>query len=440
MVPDSPSRTESLLSRREAVVSHGVPRATRLVVDHAEGEWLVDVEGRRVLDFSSGIGVTTLGHGDPAVLAAITAQAARLQHVCVHIATYEPYVALCERLTALLPHPDGEGGATKALLLNSGAEAVENAIKIARQATGRGGVICFTGAFHGRTLMGMSLTSKVAYKRDCGPFAGGIHRLPFPSLLRRGELDEDALVRQELARLRHALVDTVSPDDVAAILVEPVLGEGGFVPAPAGWLRGLREICDEHGILLIFDEVQTGLCRTGGWGAYQVLGVTPDLSCWAKALGGGLPISAVLGKGRVMDRVHPGTLGGTYGGNPISCAASLAALGRMEELDLSTRARRLGEVIRGRMRAMAERHREIVDVRGLGAMIGMELCEGGDLSRPAHVLTGRVVAACQREGLLILSAGVHGNVVRALPPLVLSDAALATAMEILDRAVDEVLA
>ncbi|MCB9794592.1 MAG: aspartate aminotransferase family protein [Alphaproteobacteria bacterium] len=421
---------DSLLARRRAVVARGVPCVTELVVERGEGAVLTDVEGRALIDLSSGIGVTTLGHSDPHVLAAIVEQAAKLQHVCMHIATYEPYVALCERLAELLPH----GEATKVLLLNSGAEAVENAIKIARQATGRSAVICFTGAFHGRTLLGMSLTSKVGYKRGCGPFAPDIHRLPFPDVLR----DPMAAERQ-LARLREALVDTVSPADLAAILVEPVLGEGGFVVAPPAWLAGLRALCDEHGIVLIFDEVQTGFCRTGAWGAYQRLGVTPDLSTWAKALGGGLPISAVVGRAAIMDGAAPGTLGGTFGGNPVSCAAALATLRRMQELELCARAEALGARMRERLSAMAARHPEIVDVRGLGSMMAIELCEGGDLGRPAGAAVKRALDQARRAGVLALSAGVHGNVIRLLPPLTLTDAQLDQALHVLEAALAEVL-
>ncbi len=428
-----PTATESLLQRRDAVVARGVPRATRIAIDRGEGALLFDVEGRELLDWSSGIGVTTLGHADPHVVRAIAEQAARLQHVCMHIATYEGYVAVCEALTRLVPH----GPETKALLLNSGAEAVENAVKIARQATGRSAIIAYTGAFHGRTLLGMTLTSKVGYKRGCGPFAPGVHRLPYPGPVRGGHPNE--LAEVELARLRAAFQDTVAPEDVAAILIEPVLGEGGFMPAPRAYLRGLRALCDEHGIVLIFDEVQSGLCRTGAWAAHQILGVTPDLSTWAKALGGGLPLAAVVGRAHIVDAALPGTLGGTFGGNPVSCAAALATLQRMEELNLCRRAVELGAVIRRRLKTLQRRHTEIVDVRGLGAMLGLELCIEGDVGRPATELTAGIRALAEERGLLLLTAGVHGNVLRALPPLVATDEQITRALDILESAMDEVL-
>ncbi len=348
------SQPHSLISRRNAVVARGVPMVTAATVDHGSGAILHDADGEALIDFTGGIGVMNVGHGNARVVAAIKAQADKLLHTCFHVATYEPYVALCERLATLLPHDDGKRGqTTKVVLLNSGAEAVENAVKIARQATGRPAVVCFTGSFHGRTLLGMSLTSKVGYKAGCGPFAPEIYRLPFPSYFHHGAgLDEATFVAREVQRLRDAFLDTVSAKDVAAIIVEPVQGEGGFLPAPPEWLRALRTICDEKGIVLIFDEVQSGFCRTGRWAAYEHYGVTPDLSTWAKSMGGGLPISAVIGRSSVMDAAAPGTLGGTYGGNPVACAASLAAIDAMEELQLNARATAIGATVRARFTAL----------------------------------------------------------------------------------------
>lgn len=428
-----------LISRRNAVVARGVPMVTSATIDHASGATLHDVNGGTLIDFAGGIGVMNVGHGNARVVAAIKAQADKLLHTCFHVATYEPYVALCERLAALLPHGGGaNGSATKVLLLNSGAEAVENAIKIARQATGRAGVICFTGSFHGRTLLGMSLTSKVGYKAGCGPFAPEIYRLPFPSYFHLGAgLDEQAFVAREVQRLRDALLDTVSAKDVAAIIVEPVQGEGGFIPAPPGWLRALRALCDEHGIVLIFDEVQSGFCRTGRWAAYEHFGVTPDVSTWAKSMGGGLPISAVIGRADVMDAAVPGTLGGTYGGNPVACAASLAAIDAMEELQLNARARAIGETVRARFTALMERCPLIGDVRGLGAMVGVEFAEEGDPARPAGSFVKEVLAQALERGVLAISAGIHGNVIRVLSPLVITDEELVRGLEILE---EEVLA
>ena len=423
-------QSESLLQRRAAVVSNGVPLASRIGVARGRGATLEDLDGREIIDFASGIGVVGAGHCPPSVIEAITKQAYLLLHTCIHIATYEPYVALCERLVALLPH----GDETKAMLVNSGAEAVENAIKIARQATGRAAVICYSGGFHGRTMMGMTLTSKVGYKLGCGPFAPEVYRLPFPDRYHDGDgLAESAFVARELFRLEEALASVVSADDVAAVIIEPVLGEGGFLPAPKGYLEGLRRICDQHGIMLIFDEVQTGFGRTGRLGAYQNYGVTPDLSTWAKALGGGLPIAAVVGRKEVMDAARPGTIGGTYGGNPVSCAAALANLELIESLGLCARAITLGDRMRERFTGWSKRTSAVGDVRGLGAMMAVELVEDGDPRRPASTLTKEVIAACHEQGVLIVGAGVHGNVIRILCPLVIEEAQLDRGLDVIEE-------
>lgn len=420
---------EALLARRTAVVARGVPMVTSATVASASGALLRDAEGAELIDFAGGIGVMNVGHGHPKVVAAIQAQAEQLLHTCIHVATYEPYVALCERLAALLPHG---GGSTKVVLLNSGAEAVENAIKIARQATGRPAVLCFTEGFHGRTLLGMSLTSKTGYKVGCGPFAPEIYRLPFPNHFRHGDgLDLNAFVNREIQRLREAFVNLVAARDLAAVLIEPIQGEGGFVPAPPIWLRALRGLCDEHGIVLIFDEVQSGFCRTGHWAAFHHFGVTPDISTWAKSLGGGLPISAVIGRAEIMDAAAPGTLGGTYGGNPVACAAALAAIDAMEALDLNTRARVMGEMIRSRFTALQSHCPVIGDVRGLGAMIGVECVDDGDPAQPAGGLVKEVLAAALARGVLALAAGTQGNVIRILSPLVITDEALDRGLTIL---------
>jgi 4-aminobutyrate aminotransferase / (S)-3-amino-2-methylpropionate transaminase / 5-aminovalerate transaminase len=352
----------------------------------------------------------------------------RLQHTCIHVATYEPYVRLCERLASLLPH----GAETKVLLLNSGAEAVENAVKIARQATGRPGILCYTEGFHGRTLLGMSLTSKVALKEGCGPFAPGIYRLPYPNRFRYGDgLDEKSFVTRELDRLREALVNTAAPSELAAVIIEVVQGEGGFVPCPLDYLRGLRALCDEHGIMLIADEVQSGLCRAGRWASYEHAGITPDLSTWAKALGGGMVVSAVIGRASVMDAAAPGTVGGTYGGNPVACASALAALEVMEREDLPARAEHIGTRMRARLEPLVGELPHLADIRNLGAMMGIELCLDGDPHRPARDIAQTVVRACLPRGLLLITAGTHANVVRLLPPLTIGDDDLDRALSIL---------
>lgn len=424
------------IERRAAAVPRALPRISDLEVERGEGATLHTSAGE-LIDLASGIGVTSLGHGHPEVLAAVAEQVERLQHVCIHVGTYAPYVELCERLNARFPH-HRPGGATKSILFNSGAEAVENALKIARQATGRQGVLCYTGAFHGRTLLCMSLTSKVGYKRGCGPFAPEVYRLPYPSPFHRAAgRDEDAFVRDELALLERALHDTVAPEQVAAVVIEVVQGEGGFIPCPPGYLRGLREVCDREGIVLIFDEVQSGFCRTGRWAAYEHAGVAPDLSTWAKAMGSGFPISAVIGEAELMDAASPGTLGGTFGGNPVSCAAALATLEVMEREDLCARARRIGQRIRARLEPLRERSPWVGDVRGLGAMQALELVEERDPARPAAQAAAQVLARCHARGLLVISAGIEGNVIRLLPPLTIEDAQLDAALDVLVHALEE---
>lgn len=423
--------TNDLIARRDRVVCPGVGRLSNMTAASASGATLVDADGREYIDFAGGIGVMNIGHGDPDVVAAIRDQAGRLLHTCIHVATYEPYVALCEKLVELFPH----GRNTKAMLVNSGAEAVENAIKIARQATGRDAIICFTGGFHGRTLLATTLTSKVSYKVGCGPFAPEIYRLRYPVVRPRSGVSEEQVAACELARLRSALLDTVAATNVAAIIIELVQGEGGFNVAPKSYIQGLRTICDEHGIVLIIDEVQTGFARTGRWAAYEHYGVIPDLSPWAKSMGGGLPISCVIGKAEIMDRVTPGTLGGTYGGNPVACAAALATIRRMEELQLNARAEKIGATIRSRFEAIAANVPEVADVRGLGAMMAIEFTERGNQSKPAKELVARVVDRCRNDGLLIIPAGVHGNVIRVLSPLVISDDELGRGLDILENAI-----
>lgn len=426
---------EEWLARRGEAVAPGVGRLNDLVVTSATGAVLTDVAGREILDFAGGIGVSTVGHSDEAVLAAIHEAVDALQHTCIHVATYPGYVELCEELNRRFPH----GDATRSMLVNSGAEAVENAVKIARQATGRSAVICFTDAFHGRTLFCLSLTSKTKLKKGMGPYMPEVYRLPFPNLYREGDgLDEASFVTRELRRLRYAFRDTVPAEHVACIVIEPLMGEGGFVPCPEGYLEGVRKICDEHGILLVLDEVQSGFCRTGRWAAYEHYDVTPDLSTWAKAMGGGMPISAVVGKAEVVDAAKPGTLGGTYGGNPVSCAAALATIRRMDELDLCARAEALGAAMRSRLEKIQAASAIAGDVRGLGAMLAIELVEDDSPHRPATEATAAVLRRCLADGVLFLACGPASNVIRLLPPLVLSDQQLERGLAILEEHLLEV--
>jgi len=425
------SESHDFFQRRDAILPRGVGYFTRhATAVSGQGALLRDAEGRELIDFASGIGVTSTGHCPPQVVAAIQKQAAQLLHACIHVSTYEPYLQLCEKLAARFPH----GTQTKVFLTNSGAEAVENAIKIARQATGRPGIICFSEGFHGRTLLALSLTSKVGYKLGCGPFVPEIYRLPFPNYFRYGDgLSQAAFVQRELIRFRQALVNQVAPEQVAAVLIEPIQGEGGFIPAPTAYLQGLRQLCDEFGILLIADEVQSGFGRTGRWAAYEHSGLEPDLSTWAKALGGGLPIAAVIGKAQYMDACQPGTLGGTYGGNPVACAAAVAVMEQIESEQLVARSATLGETLRSRFEAWQQRCPLIADVRGLGAMQALEFCYEQDPNRPAGEVVKQILADCLEDGLLVISAGAAGNVIRTLPPLVISDAQLERALNILER-------
>ena len=413
-----PSNSDTLLARRSAVVSSGVGRLNGIVASHAQGALLIDIEGKEYIDLASGIGVMSVGHSHPKVVEAVARQCEKLQHACIHVSTYEPYVALCEKLVSLFPH----GDTTKAMLVNSGAEAVENAIKIARQATGRPSIVCFSEGFHGRTLLAGTLTSKVGYKLGCGPFAPEVYRLPFPNYGRYGDgLSEEAFIERESRRLRDAFISYVSASQVAAVIVEPVQGEGGFNPIPAAYLKALRQECDRHGILLILDEVQSGFCRTGRWAAYQHTDVVPDLSTWAKAMGGGLPISAVLGKAEIMDKATPGTLGGTYGGNPVACAAALAAIEVMESEKLCERAVRIGETIRQKLNPLIANCPGAVDLRGLGAMMAIELSSG----------TANIVARCLQRGVLVITAGHDGNVLRLLPPLTITEEQLQKSLDVI---------
>ncbi|MDH4038340.1 MAG: aspartate aminotransferase family protein [Candidatus Krumholzibacteria bacterium] len=429
------SRAEQLLERRRNVVASGVGVFNTATAASASGAVIIDVDGNELIDFAGGIGVVNAGHCPPPVVEAIVDQARRFLHTSFNVVTYEPYVALCEKLTEIVPH----GEKTKAMLVSTGAEAVENAIKIARQATRRSGILCFTDAFHGRTMMAMSLTSKVGYKLHCGPFAPGVYRLPFPNAYRyKGSMDEDAFVDAEIARLHESSHNTIDPRDLAAVIIEVVQGEGGFNVAPRRYIEALRAYCDEHDVVLIFDEVQSGFARTGRWSAWEHFGVTPDISTYAKSLGSGLPIAAVVGKAHIMDAAASGTIGGTYIGSPVCSAAALATIEYMQKIDLNRRGTEVGKVIAVRFGKMKARHPEIGDVRGLGAMMAMEFVKNGDPRQPDGELCDRVVSECARRGLVLVSAGTHKNIIRVLGPLVITDENLAKGLDILEAVVDEV--
>ncbi len=421
---------ESLLARRQAAVARGVSMAHPVFVDRAENALLWDVAGRRFVDFAGGIGVLNTGHRHPRVIEAARAQLDRVTHACFQVTGYEPYVALCERLNALASGP----GPNKTLLMTTGAEAVENAVKIARAATGRPGVISFGGGFHGRTLMALALTGKVdPYKAGFGPFPADVFHAPFPNAL------HGVSVEESFEGLHSLFKWDLEPARVAAILFEPVQGEGGFYVAPPEFVQRLRELCDRHGILLIADEIQCGAGRTGRMFAMEHYGVAADITTLAKSLAGGFPLSAVVGRAAIMDASPPGGLGGTYAGNPVACAAALAVLEVFERDGICERARALGAKLKSRLDDLAAHHPAIADVRGLGAMVAFEICEDGDPAKPAAELTRRLTARARELGLILLSCGIYGNVVRILVPVTAEDAVVDEGLAILAQAAGEVL-
>jgi len=428
-------KTEALLKRRQNVVARGVSVFVASSAVEGHGATIVDADGNELIDFGGGIGVVNAGHCPAPVVKAIQEQASRLIHSSFNISTYELYVELCEKLARLFPH----GDSTKVMLTNTGAESVENAIKIARQATKRSAILCFSDAFHGRTMMAMTLTSKIDYKIDCGPFAPEVYRLPFPNFYHdaRG-MNENDFAEQELQRLRDATHTLVDPNNVAAIIIELVQGEGGFNIAPKKYVEGLREFCDKFGIILIFDEVQSGFCRTGKWAAYEHYGVTPDISTWAKSMGSGMPIGAVVGRADVMDGAAIGTIGGTYPGNPVCCAAAIATIKYMEEIDLNGKANEVSRMVTERLQRLKEAFPVIGDVRGLGAMQAIEFVKNNDPSLPDAETVTLLTKACLKRGLILLSAGTNKNIVRILSPLVITKEKLSQGFDIIEEELDRI--
>ncbi|MDM0057928.1 4-aminobutyrate--2-oxoglutarate transaminase [Variovorax fucosicus] len=402
----------ALMARRTAAVARGVGQAHEIFVSRGSNAEVWDVEGRRYIDFAGGIAVLNTGHCHPAISAAVKAQVDLYSHTCFQVLAYEPYVELAERLNTLAPGNFPK----KSIFLSTGAEAVENAVKIARAFTRRPGVIAFTGGYHGRTMMTLGLTGKVApYKVGFGPFPGEVFHALYPNALYGVSVD-DALHSVELL-----FKNDIEPERVAAFILEPVQGEGGFYVAPNDFVEGLRALADRFGILIIADEVQTGAGRTGTWFASEQWPVAPDLITTAKSMAGGFPISGVVGRAEVMDAPAPGGLGGTYAGSPIGCAAALAVLKVFDDEQLLARSKALGERLKAGLRRIAAGEPAIGDVRGLGSMVAIELFEQGDTARPDAALTRKVVAEAARRGLILLSCGTHGNVIRVLVPLTASD-------------------
>jgi 4-aminobutyrate aminotransferase/(S)-3-amino-2-methylpropionate transaminase len=423
-------RSQEILTRKERVVADPLSISIPVVIDHGDGATLTDIDGNTFLDFTGGVGCLNVGHANPQVVEAVQEQAARFLHTDFTIVPYETYVTLAERLIALSPF----SGDAKAAFFNAGTEAVENAIKFARSYTKRPAVIAFEGGFHGRTLLSLSLTSKThPYKAGFGPFAPEVYRLPFAQDY-RGPSTEEAL-----AALERALVTTVAAESVAAIVIEPVQGEGGFVVAPRDFLRGVRRICDENGIVLVVDEVQTGFGRTGRMFAIEHYDVEPDLLVVAKSIAAGLPLSGVIGKAAIMDSVPDSGIGGTYVGNPVAQAAALAVLDVFEEERLVEHAAAIGETMRARMEAWQARWEPIGDVRGLGAMLAIELVQDRSTKEPAAELASAVVTAALERGLLLLKSGIYSNCIRVLVPLVISDAEVDEALDVWEQALEAVI-
>ena len=430
------TNSQKILDRRKQFVPNAIGIFNPSTAVSASGSIITDADGKDMIDFAGGIGVVNAGHCPPAVVKAIADQAARLIHCSFNVASYELYMQLAEKLATLFPH----GEHTKVMLTNSGAESVENAIKIARQATGRQAIICYDGAFHGRSMMSMTLTSKVGYKLGCGPFAPEVYRLPFPDTYRYGKgISEDDFADMHLRELENFFHTNVPANAVAAIIIEPVQGEGGFNVVPAKYLQGLRKICDEYSIMLILDEVQSGFGRTGKWAAYEHFGVTPDISTWAKSMGSGMPIGCVIGKAHIMDSCKPSTIGGTYPGNPVCCAAALATIEYMEEININALGEKVGNIVRLRFTEMKAKFGAIGDVRGLGAMMAFELVKNNDPFQPDADTCKKLIAYCAGNGLIVINAGVNGNVIRVLSPLVISDALLNKGLDIIEKGLKEIL-
>jgi 4-aminobutyrate aminotransferase/(S)-3-amino-2-methylpropionate transaminase len=412
MKRDTHLNNAALLARRQAAIPRGVGFSHPIFIERGENAEIWDVEGRRFIDFAGGIAVLNTGHRHPKIIQAVKDQLDHYTHTCFQVLAYEPYVELAERINAKAP---GDF-AKKTLFLTTGAEAVENAVKIARAHTGRSGVIAFGGGYHGRTLLTLGLTGKVVpYKTGFGPFPAEVFHARFPNALHGVSVDD------AIESIEHIFKNDIEASRVAAMIVEPVQGEGGFNVAPPEFLQRLRAMCDQHGIVMIADEVQTGAGRTGTWFAVEQSGVAPDLITMAKSMAGGFPISAVVGRAEIMDAPAPGGLGGTYAGSPLACAAALAVLEVFEEENLLQRSRDIGQRITSHLQALAKDHPCIAEVRGLGAMVAMELCKNGDPHQPDADLTKALAVEAMNRGLVILTCGTYGNVVRILVPLTASD-------------------
>jgi 4-aminobutyrate aminotransferase / (S)-3-amino-2-methylpropionate transaminase / 5-aminovalerate transaminase len=421
-VPGPKSR--ALLERRQINVPRGVYNATPIFVDHADGALVHDVDGNTFIDFSGGIGTINVGHANPAVVDAASRQMQRFTHTCFSVAMYESYITLAEKLNQITPGNFSK----KTMLVNSGAEAVENAVKIARHSTGRNSVVVFEHAFHGRTLLTMSMTSKVKpYKFGFGPFAPEIYRLPFPYSYRQD-------VHQQIEDLQDFFTSHVAVENIACIVFELVVGEGGFVVAPVEYVQTLQELCRKNNILLVVDEIQTGFCRTGKMFACEHYNLEPDLIVLAKSMAGGLPLSSVTGRSEIMESAQIGGLGGTFSGNPVSCAAAVAAIDFMQSHDLAERAASIGNTVRARFDGLQKKHPEVGEVRGLGAMMALEIVKDRATREPDQEKVQSITKQCYENGLILLSAGTYGNCIRTLMPLVITEEQLNEGLDVIDHA------
>ncbi|OZI13003.1 4-aminobutyrate--2-oxoglutarate transaminase [Bacillaceae bacterium SAS-127] len=425
-------KSKALLERRQAAVVRGVSNGVPSFAAKAEGALITDVDGNTFIDFVGAIGTMNVGHGHPKVKEAIHKQVDEYIHPGFNVMMYEPYIELCEKLIDLAPGDHEK----QAILFNSGAEAVENAVKVARKYTKRTGVISFSRAYHGRTLLTMTMTSKVKpYKYEFGPFAPEVYKAPFPYTYRRPEgTTEEQYVDSVISQFEDFFVNDVAPESVAAVIMEPVQGEGGFIPAPQKFIEAVYAICKKHGILFIADEIQTGFGRTGKQFAIEHFGIVPDLMTVSKSMAAGVPISGLIGRKEVMEAAAPGELGGTYSGSPLGCAAALAVIDIMEEEKINERGAVLGQLVMDRLNKLAETYEAIGEIRGLGSMVAVELVKDRTTKEPNKELTNAIITEANNRGLLIISAGAYGNVLRFLMPLVITDEQVAEGLEILEEA------
>lgn len=429
-------KSAAVIARREAVVPSAIHCGYPVVMKRAEGAIIEDLDGNRFLDWIGGVGVLNIGHCHPEVVAAVKDQAEKYFHGMFNVVTHEGYVSLAEKLCAIAPV---RGGKKRAYFTNSGAEADENAVKIAKAFTKRPNIIVFSGAFHGRTLLTMSMTAKKAYAVGMGPFPDGVYRAEFPYLYRRpAGMPEEAAIDYYVEKFQEVFENASPAEYVAAAVVEPLQGEGGFIPAPIEWIKAIRKICDAHGILLVADEVQSGFCRTGRMFAseyWKEAGVEPDIIATAKSIAAGVPLSAIIARDEIMESVPGGVIGGTFGGNALACAASLKTIEIMERDHLADRSLAIGEKVMARYKEWLAKYDCVGDVRGLGGMIGIEFVEDKASKKPAKALTAAIINECAQNGLLVEGAGIYGNVIRFLAPLVITDEQIEAGLNIFERAI-----